>query len=616
MANEQSFLVKFALGLWHFINGSRKVFLNLLFLLFMYMLYVALMQPAETFRLKSETTLVIRPYGNVVEQYTSTPMDRALQEATGQDQSETRLRDMIEAIHRAAGDSDIKQLVIDPSYMWGIGLAALKDIGHAVDAFRTTGKPVIAVADNMGQHQYYLASLADEIWLNPNGTVWIDGYSSYRHYYREGLEKLEVEINLFRVGEYKSAMEPFIRDDMSPAAEEAGKFWLGNLWQQYLEDVSTHRGILLENLQDAIDDLPSRIEAVDGDFARYALELGLVDRLLTGPESRQELAKLGTPDKAGDSYRAVDMQDYLDLTESLKGSSGAKRIAIVVAEGEIVSGRHPAGRIGSISTAEQLRRVALDDKVGAVVLRINSPGGDAFASEVLRLEVQQLREAGKKVVVSMGNVAASGGYWLAMGADEVWASPATITGSIGVFGMLPTFAKTLGKIGVHTDGFGTTNIAGKIRLDRSLDPDMARLFQASTERVYRQFLNLVRDSRPIKTVEEVDEVAQGRVWSGEQALEYQLVDKTGTFQDAIEAGARIAGLGDDYRIDWVEPKRSALDEFFMEFLAGAVAKLNLSVSTPFELPGSWLQTMLDDLQFIASKEGKFTVAAYCLCSIQ
>ena len=305
MANEQSFLVKFALGLWHFINGSRKVFLNLLFLLFMYMLYVALMQPAETLRLKSETTLVIRPYGNVVEQYTSTPMDRALQEATGQDRSETRLRDMLEAIHRAAGDSDIKQLVIDPSYMWGIGLAALKDIGHAVDAFRTTGKPVIAVADYMGQHQYYLASLADEIWLNPNGTVWIDGYSSYRHYYREGLEKLEVEINLFRVGEYKSAMEPFIRDDMSPAAEKAGKFWLGNLWQQYLEDVSAHRGMLLENLQDAIDNLPDRIEDVDGDFARYALDLGLVDRLLTGPESRQELAKLGTPDKAGDSYRAA-----------------------------------------------------------------------------------------------------------------------------------------------------------------------------------------------------------------------------------------------------------------------------------------------------------------------
>ncbi len=616
MANERSFPVKFALGIWHFINGSRKVFLNLLFLLFLYMLYVALLQPAETFRLKSDTTLVIRPYGKVVEQYTSTPLDRALQEATGQDRSETRLRDMLEAIHRAAGDSDIKQLVIDPGYMWGIGLAALKDLGHAVDAFRSTGKPVIAVADNMGQHQYYLASLADEIWLNPNGTVWIDGYSTYRHYYREGLEKLAVEINLFRVGEYKSAMEPFIRDDMSPAAEKAGKFWLGNLWQQYLEDVSKHRGIPLRNLQDAIDDLPNRIEAVDGDFALYALELGLVDRLLTGPESRQELAKRGTPDKAGDSYRAVDMQDYLDLTEAKKGFGSTKRIAIVVAEGEIVSGRHPAGRIGSISTAEQLRRVALDDKVAAVVLRINSPGGDAFASEVLRLEVQQLRESGKKVVVSMGNVAASGGYWLAMAADEVWASPATITGSIGVFGMLPTFAHTLAKIGVHTDGFGTTNIAGKIRLDRSLDPDMARLFQSSTERIYRQFLNLVSVAREFDTIEEVDAVAQGRVWSGEQALERKLIDKTGTFQDAIEASARIAGLGDDYKIDWIEPKRSAVDKFFMEFLADAVAKMNLSVSTPFELPGSWLQTMLDDLRFIAAKEGKFTVAAYCLCGIQ
>ena len=612
MANERSFPVKLALGVWHFINGSRKVFLNLLFLMFIFMIYVAL-KPPELMRLKSDTALVIRPYGNVVEQYSTTPMDRALQEATGQERSETRLRDMLEAIHRAAGDDNITQLVIDPNYLWHIGLAGLKDLGHAVDAFRSTGKPVIAVADNVGQQQYYLASLADEIWLNPNGLVWIDGYSSYRHYYREGLEKLAVEINLFRVGEYKSAMEPFIRDDMSPAAEKAGKFWLNNLWQQYLEGVSKHRGIPLLTLQAAIDDLPSRIEAVDGDFARYALELGLVDRLMTGPDSRQELARRGTADKDGDSYRAVGMLDYLNLTKENKDFSGAKRIAIVVAEGEIASGRQPAGRIGSISTAEQLRRAARDDKVAAVVLRINSPGGDAFASEALRLELEQVRESGKKVVVSMGNVAASGGYWMAMAADEVWASPATITGSIGVFGILPTFAATLDKRGVHTDGFGTTNIAGRIRLDRSLDPDMARLFQSSTERIYRQFINLVSAARGI---EDVDAVAQGRVWSGDQALERGLVDKTGTFQDAIEAGARIAGLGDDYQIDWVEPKRSALDEFFTEFMARAVANLNLSVSTPFELPVSWLQSILDDLQFMASKEGRFTVAAYCLCTIQ
>jgi len=613
MANERSFLVKFALGLWHFVNGSRKVFLNLLFLLFVYLVFLAVQSP-QTFRLKPDSTLVIRPYGKVVEQYTTTPLDRAIEEATGQERSETRLRDMLEAIHRAAGDSDIIQLVIDPNYMTAIGLAALNDLGHALQAFQSTGKPVIALADSLGQNQYYLATLADEIWLNPNGAIWIDGYSSYRQFYREGLEKLAVEINLFRVGKYKSAMEPYIRDDMSDEAKEAGKFWLNNLWQQYLEAVAKNRGLILKSLQESIDDLPNQIESVNGDFAQYAMNLGLVDRLMTAPQARQELAKRGTPDQAGDSYRAVDMQDYLDLTQSLKGYSNAKQIAIVVAEGEIVSGNQPVGRIGSISTAEQLRRAARDENVAAVVLRINSPGGDAYASEVLRLELQQVRDSGKTVVVSMGNVAASGGYWMAMAADEVWASPATITGSIGVFGMLPTFGATLDKIGVHTDGFGTTEMAGKLRLDMPLDAGVKRLFQSSTERIYQQFITLVSKARG-KSVEEIDEIAQGRVWSGEQAAERGLVDKTGTFQDAIKASARIAGLGDSYQIEWIEPERSALDRFFMDFMSGAISKLNISVSRPMSLPVSWLQGMLDDLQFISAQQGKFTIAAHCLCGL-
>jgi len=615
MANERSFLVKFGLGIWHFINGSRKVFLNLLFLLFVYFVFIAL-QPPETFRLKPDSTLVIRPYGKVVEQYTTTPLDRALEEATGQDRSETRLRDMLEAIHRAAGDSDIIQLVIDPNYMWGIGLASLKDLGHALDAFRSTGKSVIAVAENLGQQQYYLASLADEVWLDPNGAIWIDGYSNYRYFYRAGLEKLAVEINLFRVGKYKSAMEPYTRDDMSDETKQAGKSWLNNLWQQYLEGVAKHRGLIVASLQASIDDLPNQIEKVSGNFAQYALDLGLVDRLMTAPQARQELARRGTPDQAGDSYRAVGLQDYLDLTESRRNQSGSRRIAIVVAEGEIVRGRQQAGRIGSISTAEQLRRAARDEKTAAVVLRINSPGGEVFATETLRHELQLVRDAGKTVVVSMGNVAASGGYWISMAADEVWASPATITGSIGVIGMLPTFGGTLDKIGVHVDGFGTTDMAGKLRLDRPLDEGIARVFQSSVERNYRQFLELVSEARGIDDLEEVDALAQGRVWTGEQARERGLVDKTGTFQDAIEASARIAGLGENYQIEWIEPKKSALDEFFTDFMAAAVASLNLSISTPAILPVSWLQGMFDDLQFIVAQQGKFTVAAHCLCDIQ
>ena len=340
MANERSLPAKFFFGVWHFINGSRKVFLNLLFLLFIYAIYIAMVQPAEKLRLKPDTTLVIRPYGNIVEQYTSTAMDRALQEATGQDRSETRLRDMLEAIHLAAGDDDIVQLVIDPSYMWGAGLAALKDLGHAVDAFRSTGKPIIALADSLNQQQYYLASMADEVWLNPGGLVWIDGFSNYRQYYREGLEKLSVDINLFRVGEYKSAMEPYIRDDMSESAKEAGKYWLNNLWQQYLEGISENRGIPVGALQKAIDDFPNEIEKADGDFAQYALVSGLVDRLMVAPETRQELARRGTPDKAGDSYRAVGMEDYIGLSKKPIGLDTKKRIAIIVAEGEIVRGRH------------------------------------------------------------------------------------------------------------------------------------------------------------------------------------------------------------------------------------------------------------------------------------
>ena len=613
MANERSFPVKFALGLWHFVNGSRKVFLNLLFLLFVYLVYMAV-QPPETFRLKPNSTLVIRPYGNVVEQYSTTPMDRAIEQATGQEQSETRLRDMLEAIHRAAGDSDISQLVIDPNFLLGIGLAALNDLGDALEAFRSTGKPVIALAGHLGQNQYYLASLADEVWLDPNGTIWIDGYSSYRQFYREGLEKLAVEINLFRVGKYKSAMEPYIRDDMSEEAKEAGKFWLSDLWQQYVEAVSKNRGLIVKSLQESIDDLPNRIENLDGDFAQYAMNLGLVDRLMTAPQARQELARRGTPDQAGDSYRAVGMQDYLNLTESRHQFNNAKRIAIVVAEGEIVSGNHPAGRIGSISTADQLRRAARDEKVAALVLRINSPGGDAYASEVLRLELQQVRDSGKTVVISMGNVAASGGYWMAMAADEVWASPATITGSIGVFGMLPTFGATLDKIGVHTDGFGTTAMAGKLRLDMPLDAGVARVIQSSTERIYQQFINLVSKARG-KPVEEIDEMAQGRVWSGQQAADRGLIDKTGTFQDAIKASARIAGLGDNYQIEWIEPEQSALDKFFTDFVSGAVSKLNISASSPVGLPVSWLQSMLDDLQFITAQQGRFTIAAHCLCGL-
>ncbi|MBT8062496.1 MAG: S49 family peptidase, partial [Gammaproteobacteria bacterium] len=280
MTENRSILVRGWLRFWRIVNGARIVFLNVLFLLFLYVFYVAMLRPDEPLSMRGDTTLVLRPHGNVVEQYSSSPLDRALARATDQAPVETRLRDILEAVDRASRDSRISQMVIDTDYLWNIGLSSLQDIEHAITAFKASGKPVYAVAEALGQHQYYLASMADEIWLSPDGLVWMDGYSNIRHFYREGLEKLEVEINLFRVGEYKSAMEPYIRNDMSPEAKEAAQFWLESLWQQYLEAVSRNRGMPMSRLTEAITNFADKVEAAEGDFAQLALNLGLVDRLV------------------------------------------------------------------------------------------------------------------------------------------------------------------------------------------------------------------------------------------------------------------------------------------------------------------------------------------------
>ena len=312
MTTERSALTRFFLGIWHLIDGARKLLLNIIFLLIMYFVVLAFIETGDTVIIKQDTALLLRPYGNIVEQYSGTALDQILQQATEQERSETRLRDMVEAIRRARDDDRIVRLVIVPTYMWRVGMASLLELEAAVADFKTSGKPVVTLADNLSQQQYYLAALADEIWLHPKGMVWIDGFSAYRQFYREGLDKLEVEVNLFRVGEYKSAMEPFIRDDMSPAAKEANLYWIGSLWQQYLEGVSRNRGIPLENLSEAIGDFANGLQAVDGDFAQFALELGLVDRLMSRPEARLALAGMGAAGNGSEGFRQVDLENYLD----------------------------------------------------------------------------------------------------------------------------------------------------------------------------------------------------------------------------------------------------------------------------------------------------------------
>ncbi|MGK2924076.1 MAG: signal peptide peptidase SppA [Lysobacterales bacterium] len=617
MNPQQSVFKRVFLAGWRVIDGARKVVLNLIFFFILYLAVATLLDFDETLIIYPDTALVLQPQGDVVEEYSGTPLDYVLQQATETGRTETRLRDLTDAIRRAADDERIVRLVIDPAYLWGVGLASLQELEAAIEEFRAAGKSVIALADTLDQQQYFLAALADEIWLNPQGLVWIDGFSNYRNFYAEGLDKLEVEVNLFRAGRYKSAMEPYVRNDMSPEAREDSLTWIGNLWQQYLETISRHRGIPLEDLSAAIVEFADRLAAVDGDFARFALEVGLVDRLVSRPEAQLALAQMGAPGDGSEGFRQVGFENYLALTDlNQRRPAPGGTVAIVVAEGEIVRGIQPQGMVGAVTIAEKLRALSEDREVKAVVVRINSPGGDAFASEKIRREIQALKEMGKTVVVSMGNVAASGGYWIAMGVDEIWASPTTITGSIGVYGILPTFSRPLEKLGIHTDGVGTTPLAGKLRLDRPLDPDLRRIFQHATERTYEDFITLVSDSRQMPP-EAVLEVAEGRVWSGMQAKDRGLIDQTGTLQDAVDAAARIAGLGSDYEAVYQERELTPFESFLLEMASNAMARVGFGQSGLPTLPRGLLERLAADLDvLLRSSGGGLSVVAHCLCDVE
>lgn len=609
---ERSLIARFFIGIWNFIDGTRRLVLNLLFLLIVFLIVLAFIDTEESLLLQPQTALLLNPQGDIVEEFSGSPLDRAFMQATEQTQPETRLRDLVEAIQRARDDERIVRMVINPSELNHVGMASLLELQAAIADFKTSGKPVIALADGLGRQQYYLAAMADEIWLNPNGMVWLDGFSSYRNYYAEAMDKLEVEINLFRVGEYKSAMEPWIRNDMSPEDRNASLFWLGSLWQQYLEGVSQMRGIPLVDLSAAINQFADRLDAAGGDFAKLSLDLGLVDRLVSRPEANQELATLGAQARFGEGYRHVGFDRYLNLTGLQPTRPKTNTIAVVVLEGEIVRGHQPPGLAGAETLIARLRAEAENPEVKAVVVRMNSPGGEVFASELIRRELQTLRESGKTVVVSMGDVAASGAYWIATAAEELWATPATITGSIGVFGMLPTFAGPLNKLGVHTDGVGTTPTAGKLRLDMPLDADLRRILQRSTENTYDDFLALVSAARSMP-IEEVNRVARGQVWSGVQARDRGLVDQQGGLQQAIDSAARIAGLGTDFQVLYSEVEMSSFESFLLDMTGSVMARVGWNMQAPAWSRLPLLENLMADLQFLARSGGEFTQAAHCLC---
>jgi protease-4 len=599
--------------IWRILEGVRKV-LHLALLLLIFGFILATLHTSIPIVPRS-AALIIAPQGELVEQLSGDPVRRALSEASGGPAPETLLRDVTDAIAAAKSDSRIKLIVLDVDELGPSGLSKLQEISAALRDFRASGKRVIAAGDSFNQSQYYLAAQAGEVYLDPMGEVSVTGFSYYRMYYKDAIDKLSVDLNVFRAGTFKSYTDQFSRSDMAPSEREETSVWLESLWSAYTQDVTRARSLPAGALKDFIAEQPASLQAVNGDMAKMALQRGLVTALKSRRQVADDLKGLVGEDESSHSFKSLGMNQYLSAVRSkkaLKSKSDAK-IGIVVASGEIFDGHQMPGAIGGESTSNLLREARYDNAVKAVVLRIDSPGGSEFASEKILREVQALRKAGKPVVVSMSTYAASGGYYIAAAANQIFASPTTITGSIGVFSYIPTFQRTLEKLGIKVDGIGTTPLAGDLRIDRALGPAAKQILQASVDHAYAQFVRRVADGRK-KSIEDVDKIAQGRVWAGLDAQRIGLVDHLGGLKDATDAAAKLAELGSDYDVDYIEPDLSLREELLMQIRSQAVRLAQLAGLVPQR---SEVERILDPLLEQAREITKLKdprgLYSYCWC---
>jgi len=598
---------------WRILDGIRRV-LHLALLLVIFGFILAALHTSIPIVPRS-AALVIAPEGELVEQLTSTPVRRAFGQASGGPAPETLLRDVTDAIAAAKSDARIKLIVLDLGSLESSGLSKLQEIGAALRDFRASGKRVVVAADSLDQSQYYLASQAGEVYLDPMGMVYLDGFSYYRMFLKDAIDKLGVDVNVFRAGTYKSYTDQFSRSDMAPSERDESSVWLGALWNSYQQDVTRARSLPGGALNEFITEEPAALLAVNGDAAKLALQRGLVTALKSRRQVADELKVLVGEDEDSHSFNSIAMNQYLVSVRSkhvLKSKSDSK-VGVIVASGEILDGHQPPGTIGGESTADLLRQARYDNAVKAVVLRVDSPGGSMFASEQILREVQSLRKAGKPVVVSMSTYGASGGYYISAAANQIFASPTTLTGSIGVFSVVPTFQHSLEKLGIKVDGLGTTALAGDMRQDRALTPAARQILQSSVDHAYAEFLRRVGDGRK-KTVEDVDKIAQGRVWAGVDAQRIGLVDHLGGLKDATDAAAKLAQLGADYDVDYIETELNLREQLLMQLRSETVYMGELAGIVP---QGSGIERILDPVleqaRAIARLNDPRGLYAYCWC---
>ena len=596
---------------WQRVTTARSLAANLLFLLIVLIVLVAILGSifsGSELPDPEGKALVLDPQGPIVEQVSGSldPLNFVLY---GPPTPGVNARDLLFALKTAKEDERIKHIILKLDNIDGTGQTVLYDVGQALQELKDSGKNIVAVADYYNQSSYYLASFANEIVLHPDGEIYIGGYSRIRTYYKSLIDKLEVTVNLFQVGTYKSAMEPYIRESMSEAAREANIAYMKVLWDSWMAVVSNNRNLESEDIQNFSDTYDDLVIQENGNTAKAALNYNLADKLLNRNQQRDYLVGLVGSDEAEKSFAQVSLNDYLTVAKiDEETNRSGNKIAVVVASGSILDGSHPPGVIGGDSTALLLSEAHKDEEVKAIVLRVDSGGGSAFASEVIREEIVVAKSKGIKVIASMSNVAASGGYWISANADEIWASHDTITGSIGVFGFLPTFEKTLDKIGIQSDGVSTTKIGTGQDLTQAINPVLARAIQSNIEYNYQKFISLVSESRSM-TLEEVDEIAQGRVWAGETALELGLIDNLGNMEDAIERAAELAEL-EDYQTFYPALPSEWTDQLFnqlfsqLKYFIDFRAEEKTLIKRSFEL--------VDDLESLNDPKGVYLKCLDCI----
>ncbi|EDX1667733.1 signal peptide peptidase SppA [Salmonella enterica subsp. enterica serovar Ouakam] len=562
------FIAGFFKWTWRVLNFVREMVLNLFFI-FLVLVGVGIWMQIGNGSNSEQTArgaLLLDISGVIVDKPSTNhrlgALGRQLFGASSDRLQENSLFDIVNAIRQAKDDRNITGIVLDLKNFTGADQPSMRYIGKALSEFRDSGKPVFAVGENYSQGQYYLASFANKIWLSPQGQVDLHGFATNGLYYKTLLDKLKVSTHVFRVGTYKSAVEPFIRDDMSPAAREADSRWIGELWQNYLHTVSANRQISPQQLFPGAQAIIDGLTSVGGDTAKYALDHKLVDALASSADVEKALTKQFGWSKTENNYRAISYYDYSLKTPADTGGT----IAVIFANGAIMDGEETPGNVGGDTTASQIRDARLDPKVKAIVLRVNSPGGSVNASEVIRAELAAARAAGKPVVVSMGGMAASGGYWISTPANYIVASPSTLTGSIGIFGVINTVENSLSSIGVHSDGVSTSPLAD-ISMTKALSPEVQQMMQLSIEYGYKLFITLVADARK-RTPEQIDKIAQGHVWTGEDAKANGLVDSLGDFDDAVAKAAELAKLK-QWHLDYYQDEPTVLD-MVMDSMTGSV----------------------------------------------